>query len=137
MCRLPDLEWVVQPQPQDLTAGADLHLEAIATGQAPLHYQWLLGRRPLHGWELNTITIPAVTPADQGQYACQVEDGRGQQSISQAALIRISERWADYQPGTQCECSSLCAYTIVCLCILWPIAAACLSTECTCSWRKE
>lgn len=100
-CRVPDLEWVMQPQPQDLTAGADLHLEAMATGQAPLHYQWLLNGRRLHGWELNTITIPEVTPADQGHYACQVEDGRGQHSISQSALIRISERWAYSQPGTQ------------------------------------
>lgn len=106
MCRLPDLEWVVQPQPQDLTAGADLHLEAVAVGQAPLHYQWLLEGRPLHGWELNDITIPAVTPADQGHYACQVEDGRGQQSISQSALIRISERCADCQYVTQCKCSN-------------------------------
>ncbi|KAK9841716.1 hypothetical protein WJX74_010733 [Apatococcus lobatus] len=90
--RLPDLEWIVQPKPQDLEAGADLHLEAVASGHAPLHYQWLCDGRPLQGWELNDITIPAVTPGDQGQYACQVKDGRGQVSTSQLAPVRVSER---------------------------------------------
>ncbi len=86
------LQWILHPTSQQLEAGSDLHLQAEARGAAPLHYQWLHEGHPLPGWQLPSITLNSATSHDGGSYACQVEDGNGQVSTSQTALIGISER---------------------------------------------
>ena len=91
-CRPPKLEWKLHPRSQQLETGADLQLEAEATGAAPLHYQWLQNGQHLPGWEMPSITITGVTTLDGGEYTCQVEDGNGQKSVSKPAAVHVFER---------------------------------------------
>jgi hypothetical protein len=55
-----------QPVSQTIMVGQTAAFSVIASGTAPLHYQWNKGGAPISGATATTYTTPATTSADNG-----------------------------------------------------------------------
>ncbi len=60
-----------------LAPGAPLTLEASATGESDLVYQWIHDGKPVPGADQPRLLVPAVDHADSGAYWLRATDGRG------------------------------------------------------------
>ncbi len=87
---------VSAPSGLELCAGAEAEFSVVATGQAPLSYQWRLGGTPLSdggrigGSHTDTLTIAQTIPGDAGSYDVVVTDGVGQSLTSTAATLAVN-----------------------------------------------
>jgi uncharacterized protein (TIGR02145 family) len=79
-----------QPQPQNVTAGQSVTFSVIATGTAPLTYQWLLNGTAISGATSSSYTIPNVQAANAGTYAVTVSNGTLPNATSNGALLTVS-----------------------------------------------
>jgi pectate lyase len=75
-----------QPQAQTVTAGASVTLSVVATGTAPLSYQWAKGGAAIAGAMGATLTLAGVSAADAGSYTVTVSNSAGKVTSSAAAL---------------------------------------------------
>ena len=75
-----------QPTSLSVNQGAPAAFAVVATGTAPLHYQWKLGTTNV-GTDAATLTIPSAQPADAGAYTVTVTNTAGSITSSAATLI--------------------------------------------------
>lgn len=74
------------PQSATLTAGQSASFSVVASGTAPLTYQWMKDGANIPGANSATYTRVNVGVADTGIYACQVTNGAGSILSLPAAL---------------------------------------------------
>jgi hypothetical protein len=65
---------LTQPQDQTVVEGNPVTFSVVATGSAPLQYQWYKGTTPVDNATNDTLTIPFALPADAGSYHAQVSN---------------------------------------------------------------
>ena len=79
-----------QPQNQSVTAGAAATFGVVATGTAPLAYQWLKSNVAISGATGSTYTTPVTTSADNNStFAVTVSNSAGSQT-SRAATLTVT-----------------------------------------------
>lgn len=74
-----------QPASQTVDQGLPATFAVVATGSAPLHYQWLKGTTPV-GTDAATLTLPSVLAADAGAYTVTVSNAAGSLASAVATL---------------------------------------------------
>ncbi|MEW6302216.1 MAG: immunoglobulin domain-containing protein [Verrucomicrobiota bacterium] len=74
------------PQSQTVAAGATVTFNVIASGAAPLSYQWRRNGAPISGANATSYTIASVQSADAGTYDVVVSNGGGSVTSNPAAL---------------------------------------------------
>ena len=74
------------PVTQTVTAGADVGFTVVATGTAPLSYQWQLGGNDIAGATSDTYFLSNVQAADAGAYSVVVANDAGSASSADATL---------------------------------------------------
>jgi uncharacterized protein GlcG (DUF336 family) len=67
----------VQPQTQTVTRGATANFSVVATGTAPLSYQWKLNGDPISGATKSNFSRGSAQEADSGNYAVVVSNAVG------------------------------------------------------------
>ncbi len=77
---------VSQPESKTVNAGAAVTFSVVATGDAPLSYQWRKDNNAIAGATGSTYTIPALTAADSGTYSVVVSNSAGTVTSSGATL---------------------------------------------------
>jgi hypothetical protein len=84
---------VITRQPQSVIAqsGQDIAFTVEATGLAPLTFQWRFSGFNIPGARSAQFAISNVQPADSGSYSVIVSDASGAQTISQEAILTVSE----------------------------------------------
>lgn len=80
----------VQPRSIRAPAGSGARFSVIASGSAPLSYQWFFEGRPLPGEVASSLSIPSVEPSRAGTYAVLVENPCGREASSTAVLELVS-----------------------------------------------
>jgi Immunoglobulin domain/Immunoglobulin I-set domain len=76
-----------QPTNQSVTAGQSATFSVVATGTAPLTYQWQKNGSPIAGATSSSYTTPATTPADSGsQFKVVVANPAGSSTSNPATL---------------------------------------------------
>jgi hypothetical protein len=77
----------MQPSNKTVTAGATATFSIVATGTAPLTYQWQKGTSPISGATSASYTTPATTVADNGsQFKVVVSNSAGSATSNPATL---------------------------------------------------
>ncbi len=74
------------PQPQTVSPGTTVTFNVVATGTAPLSYQWLLNGSPLAGQTNTVLTLANVQGGQSGAYAVAVTNPAGTATSSAATL---------------------------------------------------
>jgi hypothetical protein len=87
-CLVPDAD--ISPEAHVVQLGDELQLAVIATGTAPLTYQWNRNGTPVPGATGSVLTLPSVTPAELGLYTVTVSNLCGV-TTSVAAEVRVSQ----------------------------------------------
>ena len=76
-----------QPANQSVTAGQTASFSVVATGTAPLSYQWNKNNTPISGATGASYTTPATTTSDNGeQFTVAVSNAAGSMTSSAATL---------------------------------------------------
>lgn len=79
--------FISQPGSQTITAGQSATFSAIASGTAPLNYQWSKNGAAISGATSSTYTTPAETTSDNGaQFTVTVSNLAGQVTSAAATL---------------------------------------------------
>jgi hypothetical protein len=79
------------PADQQVTAGQPVTFTAVATGAAPLRYQWRKNGLNIAGATASTLTIPAAISADSGaSFNVAVSNSAGSVTSARATLAVIS-----------------------------------------------
>ena len=96
-----------QPQSLSVAAGTTASFSAMASGSAPLSYQWRLngvnlanGGR-ISGAASTTLTISGVQPADAGNYTLVASNGAGSATSAAATLTVTGPPAIVTQPASQ------------------------------------
>lgn len=76
-----------QPSSLTLNPGSQASFSIIASGTAPLTYQWTKNSVPISGATGPTYTIDSVVYDDAGNYACSVTNTAGSVTSSSATLV--------------------------------------------------
>jgi hypothetical protein len=82
---------LITTQPQGITnfQGQSVTFTVVATGSAPLSYQWMANcSRPISGATAPTLRLKSVGPLDSGSYCVVVSNALGV-VISQPAILRV------------------------------------------------
>lgn len=77
-----------QPASATVTAGSPASFTVVATGTAPLRYQWMKGAANV-GTDSATYTIASATASDAGSYTVTVSNGFGSPVTSSAATLTV------------------------------------------------
>lgn len=87
----PAAPQIVTP-PQDLTrsVGASATFSVVASGSAPLFYQWLFGANPLGGQTNTSLVLSNLAFADAGEYRVTVSNAVGSVT-SPPAVLTVTE----------------------------------------------
>jgi uncharacterized repeat protein (TIGR03803 family) len=75
-----------QPASKTVTAGQSASFTVVASGTAPLSYQWKLGSSNISGATSATYTISATTTASAGSYTVVVTNSAGSKTSNVATL---------------------------------------------------
>ncbi len=78
---------VTQPQSLTVTNGVDISFSVVASGTAPLSYQWKLNGNKLAGATAANYVITNAQPAHSGDYTVDVSNSVGTVTSSAAHLI--------------------------------------------------
>src|SRR6266550_5568836 len=79
-----------QPASQTVTVGQTATFTVVATGTAPLSYQWMKGGTTISGATSSSYTTPATTSADNGsQFSVMVSNIAGS-ATSNAATLTVN-----------------------------------------------
>ena len=78
--------FTVQPQSQTADAGSTVSFTALATGSAPLNYQWFFGAGPVPNATNTALTLTNVSAAQAGSYFVVVTNRYGSATSSVATL---------------------------------------------------
>lgn len=88
-----------QPADRAITVGQAASFTVVATGTAPLHYQWRKGAAVVGG-DSATFSIASAQPADAGAYTCTVSNAAGAVT-SRAAQLTVDTAAVAPAPGAQ------------------------------------
>ncbi|OGX03120.1 MAG: hypothetical protein A3J12_05905 [Omnitrophica bacterium RIFCSPLOWO2_02_FULL_44_11] len=94
----------VEPVSQTVNPGSDVSFSITATGSEPLSFQWFKGTTELaddaniSGANTATLSISAVTEADQANYKCEVSNIAGSATSNTASLSVNDPPVIDHQP---------------------------------------
>ncbi len=90
----------ITAQPTSVTSGAGgtVKFSVVATGTAPLGYQWRKGSTNLPGATMATLTLPNVQPADAGTYRVVVSNAGGSLTSAAATLTVVLDPTITVQP---------------------------------------
>ncbi len=75
-----------QPASQTVPAGANVTFTVVATGTAPLSYQWRFNSVNISGATSSVLTLNAVTTANAGSYSALVSNSAGSATSAAATL---------------------------------------------------
>lgn len=89
---------LVGPVGSDPCEGMPLSLTVIATGSAPLSYQWSKDGSPVPGANAPTLDIAAIVPSNAGVYSVEVSNSCGTQLSSAATVVVRLGPTVDVQP---------------------------------------
>ena len=99
-----------QPTSRTVTAGSSTTFSVVASGTAPLTYQWKLGGTNISGATSSSYTIASAQTANAGNYTVTVSNSVGSVTSSTATLtvtaatggdiIYVSPTGLDSNPGT-------------------------------------
>ena len=78
-----------QPSNVTVTAGARATLSVVATGTAPLTYQWKKSSQAISGATDSSYTIAVTQTTDSGSYTCTVTNSAGS-ATSNAATLTVN-----------------------------------------------
>jgi hypothetical protein len=84
-----------QPKSVTVEEGADVILTVVATGDAPLSFQWRFNGAALNGATSPSLTLKSVKPSDAGTYDVAVENRVGAAVSAPAAVAVASVDWGD------------------------------------------
>ena len=91
-----------QPQSQSVTAGATATFTVVASGTAPLSYQWSKNGAAIGGATSASYTTPATLSSDNGAtFTVQVSNSAGSQTSNAATLTVNSPPTITTQPQNQ------------------------------------
>src|SRR2546423_173327 len=79
-----------QPASQTVTAGQTATFTVVATGTAPLSYQWRKSGTAISGATASTYTTPATTSADNGSQFTVVVSNTAGSVTSNAATLTVN-----------------------------------------------
>jgi DNA-binding beta-propeller fold protein YncE len=80
-----------QPQPQTVEAGNSATFTVVATGSAPLSYQWLKNAVNISGATASSYTTPVTAAADSGStFSVTVTNVASQSITSNAAALTVT-----------------------------------------------
>ena len=80
-----------QPQNQSVTVGSTATFSVVASGTAPLGYQWSKNGTAISGATDSTYTTPATVSGDDGSsFTVQVSNGAGSQTSNAATLTVVT-----------------------------------------------
>ncbi len=84
-----------QPANQSLAPGSNTTFSVVATGTAPLNYQWYKGASPIStlvnpSAGTSTLVLNGITLGDGGNYSVVVSNGVGTPATSSSASLTIS-----------------------------------------------
>ncbi len=82
-------EITTQPASQDVPAGGNATFTVVATGTAPLAYQWQKDTANITGATSATLTLTGVTAGDAGSYRVVVTNSVGS-ATSEAAILTVN-----------------------------------------------
>lgn len=77
------------PANQTVTEGQPVTFSVVASGTAPLSYQWRKGGKDIIGATQSSLTIAHVAPADAGSYTVVVGNSSGPAIESTAAQLTV------------------------------------------------
>lgn len=89
------------PRPQVAAAGGTIALTVLASGQAPLTYQWLRDGVELAGRTNGALTLPDLQPADAGLYRAVVSNAAGTVTSDPARVEVRTAAGVTFDPGTR------------------------------------
>jgi hypothetical protein len=78
---------IIQPQDSTVNLGSNAVFTVVATGTAPLAYQWYFGTLPIAGATNSQLAVTNAQPPAAGNYSVQVLNVAGQVTSSNAALV--------------------------------------------------
>lgn len=94
---------VSNPVSQTVAPGAAVTFSVVATGTAPLSYQWYFNGAPISGANSASYTINGVTPSNVGLYSVIVTNSVGSTPSSTASLavttVTNAARWTTFSAG--------------------------------------
>ena len=76
-----------QPQGQTVVLGGTASFNVVATGTAPLGYQWRFGGTDIGGATASSYSRPNLQPSDGGDYSVRVSNAYGTVLSSTATLV--------------------------------------------------
>ena len=79
---------LTQPVSQSVVAGANASFSVMASGTAPLSYQWRFNGANLSGATSTSLTLAGVQPANAGSYTVVVTNAAGS-ATSAAAVLTV------------------------------------------------
>jgi hypothetical protein len=91
----------LQPQSQIIPPGSNVTFSAVATGEAPLSYQWRLNENPIMGASDTSYSITNVQFSDAGNYSVIVTNDQDSVTSSPATLIVGIAPTISAQPQSQ------------------------------------
>lgn len=84
-------QMVVSPAAQQVNAGLSASFTVVAGGSPPPRYQWSVNGNPVPGGTNSTLTLPAVQPAQAGDYVVTVSNAAGSVASEPVALTILPE----------------------------------------------
>lgn len=94
-----------QPAAQSVCVGSPATFSVVASGTAPLGYQWRKGLANISGATSSSYTIPSTVVTDAGSYDCVITNSCGNVISNAVALNVNSAASVSGQPTNQSVCS--------------------------------
>lgn len=90
-----------QPDSQSVCSGSPAAFAVVASGTAPLTYQWRKNGADVPGANAATLSIPGASPSDAGSYDCVVANACSSQTSAAATLTVHVAPDIDTHPQSQ------------------------------------
>lgn len=104
-CAVPQI--TVQPVGLDVCEGTDVVFTVEISNTGGETYEWLLNGSTVAGATANTLTLTAVTEAQEGSYTCKITNACGT-SVSDAAILSVTPLPLNAPTGLLANPDTLC-----------------------------
>lgn len=95
---LPEARISIPPQNARVVVGSPATFKVVASGDAPISYQWSFGGNPISGATSDTFTINQTKSTDEGQYTVTVKNAAGEQTSDPVNLVVAAAPQITSQP---------------------------------------